>query len=673
MILMPVTDGRKRQSVGRFLCLCGALTLGLWAGSVLAQRPPGGGGDSAEPSGPAINPDDYFEFTDHNGVDLSNGQRLDGFSVDGGAAGSLTWRRGFNWEFWIQWRDSSGRGSPFQWIINNGLSRHTFAYTNNAPTTFHPTAADGSTLERLSNGDMLFTDRDGDTILFPPLLPGNSTGVVPQARAYAKYKQMASGLRYTVKTSTELVCTSNTFVAYPYGFPHPSTGMRCSTARLYVTQFHGVETSNGFFVKDDQTSIDSAGRRVVTDIIGNQNARYCDVLAPACALDQQGYNWLHRVYPDPNSNLNAIIIDKIGRERFGTSTTASDGRTLSNLVDFGRQSNDPLYSIDHTQPNDNPRLYPGTQDCRLANGSRRLGVQRFITADGTSSYSLREDPCQPTIRVAEVSYPDNSSTLVHTDVRMGGSGRPTIMSRRPTVGASTIDDGVNRITRYEYSTRQELAGIVGIAAKNNLGARLIRVTYPEGNYVEFDYDDRRNVTQQRSYPKPGSGEPVLTTTLSFPATCSNPKSCNKPTAVTDPNGNTTNYTYAPQHGGMLTVTGPPDASGVRPQTRYEYAQRYAWYKNASGNYVQGPVAHWLLVKEEFCKTTAASGNGCAGGASDEVVTTYDYGPNSGPNNLLLRGIIVTADGQSLRTCFGYDKMGRRISETQPKGTGGTCP
>jgi YD repeat-containing protein len=46
-----------------------------------------------------------------------------------------------------------------------------------------------------------------------------------------------------------------------------------------------------------------------------------------------------------------------------------------------------------------------------------------------------------------------------------------------------------------------------------------------------------------------------------------------------------------------------------------------------------------------------------------VLTTYDYGPDSGPNNLQLRGTVVTADGQSLRTCQSYDANGRKISET----------
>ncbi|NJS14220.1 MAG: RHS repeat protein [Sphingopyxis sp.] len=57
------------------------------------------------------------------------------------------------------------------------------------------------------------------------------------------------------------------------------------------------------------------------------------------------------------------------------------------------------------------------------------------------------------------------------------------------------------------------------------------------------------------------------------------------------------------------------------------------------------------------------------------MTTYEYGPDVGPNNLLLRGIVEDANGTILRICYGYDERGNRISETRPEGTSGfsTCP
>ena len=70
----------------------------------------------------------------------------------------------------------------------------------------------------------------------------------------------------------------------------------------------------------------------------------------------------------------------------------------------------------------------------------------------------------------------------------------------------------------------------------------------------------------------------------------------------------------------------------------------------------------------------------------KIVTYYNVGRNyevnglnrySGPSNLLLKGTAITAaneQGQikTLRTCYTYDALSRRISETQPKGTGSTC-
>lgn len=97
-------------------------------------------------------------------------------------------------------------------------------------------------------------------------------------------------------------------------------------------------------------------------------------------------------------------------------------------------------------------------------------------------------------------------------------------------------------------------------------------------------------------------------------------------------------------------------------------------RNAAGTaYVQATTPVWLLTRERFCRTTAPAGANCTGGAADEVVTDYDYGPNSGPNNLLLRGLAVTADGETLRTCYTYDALGRRISETKPAANLSVCP
>ena len=151
--------------------------------------------------------------------------------------------------------------------------------------------------------------------------------------------------------------------------------------------------------------------------------------------------------------------------------------------------------------------------------------------------------------------------------------------------------------------------------------------------------------------------------------------------MTDAMGNTTNYTYAPEHGGLLTETRPaPIPGGVRPQTRHIYAQRRAWISNGAGGWTQAAAPVWLRTATSTCRTGAATGiaaSPCAAGAQDEVRTDYDYGPDSGPNTLLLRGQAVTATDAgvttTLRSCYAYDALGRRISETQPNANMASCP
>jgi YD repeat-containing protein len=196
----------------------------------------------------------------------------------------------------------------------------------------------------------------------------------------------------------------------------------------------------------------------------------------------------------------------------------------------------------------------------------------------------------------------------------------------------------------------------------------------DGRYFTYGYDARGNVVERRQTAAYGSGQPDLIHTASYDASCTYPVKCNKPNWVRDAKGNQTDYEYDIVHGGMLKETSPPDVSGIRAQKRYSYVQRHAWVKNASGGYSPSASPIWVLNQVSFCRVgaAAASGVGCALGSSDEVITTYDYGPNSGPNNLLLRGQTVTADGQSLRTCYAYDALGNKISETTPRAGLTTC-
>jgi YD repeat-containing protein len=202
---------------------------------------------------------------------------------------------------------------------------------------------------------------------------------------------------------------------------------------------------------------------------------------------------------------------------------------------------------------------------------------------------------------------------------------------------------------------------------------LVETILPEGNKTYFLKDARGNLTSGVTVAKAGSGLANLTQGAIYPPTCSNVMTCNKPTSTTDARGQMTDYIYDAAHGGVLRTIGPVDANGVRPETRSSYVQRTARLKNSAGGYSASSYPVWLLSEQRSCRTSPTVSGACVGGTADEVVTTFEYGPDSGPNNLLLRGVAVTTDGQTLRTCFSYDAYGRRISETQPLAGLASCP
>jgi YD repeat-containing protein len=158
----------------------------------------------------------------------------------------------------------------------------------------------------------------------------------------------------------------------------------------------------------------------------------------------------------------------------------------------------------------------------------------------------------------------------------------------------------------------------------------------------------------------------------FPTSCTNTKTCNQPLWTKDAKGNQTDYTYHSESGQVATVTSPPNKNGVAAVTRYGYEQKFARYIQSPGAAkTTAPTGIWLKTSEKICMKTATVGDACAGGASDEVVTRFEYNHD----NLLLTGMTVLATGTSpapKRTCYQYDIYGNRIGETQPNANRTSC-
>jgi YD repeat-containing protein len=266
----------------------------------------------------------------------------------------------------------------------------------------------------------------------------------------------------------------------------------------------------------------------------------------------------------------------------------------------------------------------------------------------------------------------NGLTTNYDFYLLGNSGTTTV---NDPLGAQTVVQYTSYTSPWSSTAFPTTVtdSIGNVTAFASTGYIISAVTRPEGDQDVFAYGARTNITLVTHKSKPGSGLADTTESAIFPTACSNIFTCNRPTSYTDRNGKTTSYSYAPEHGGIVTETRPADANGIQAVKRYRYEQRYAWIQNGSGGYMHAGSQVWVKTQERVCRTTATVGDACQGGAGDEVVTTYDYGSDSGPNNLLVRGIVVTADGQSQRTCYTYDSTGNKVSETKPLGTGGSCP
>ena len=199
---------------------------------------------------------------------------------------------------------------------------------------------------------------------------------------------------------------------------------------------------------------------------------------------------------------------------------------------------------------------------------------------------------------------------------------------------------------------------------------------PSEGAVALGYDHRSNVTKKTQYIFSGANaqSPVVRAELKYPETCTNTKTCNKPTWIKDAKGNKTDYTYHPASGQIATITYPADSDGIRPQTRFKYLQKYAYYiQDVSKKIKRAPTPIWVLTEKSECQSSnAKSGGGCQK-SDDEIKTLYDYGQPNKPNNLFLKGVTIVANGKSRKICYQYDKYGNNIGETEPKANLASCP
>ena len=246
------------------------------------------------------------------------------------------------------------------------------------------------------------------------------------------------------------------------------------------------------------------------------------------------------------------------------------------------------------------------------------------------------------------NYSESGGILTTTVTEPGGQTRKAETVVVTGLVRAHIDPG-NQRTEYEYDS-------VG---------RVTKVTAPEDDYVTYTYDGRGNVTSVKRYPKPGSSLAPLEMTATYPASCSNPRTCNQPTSTTDAAGATTSYTYF-SHGGVDTITAPQPGAGLdRPQTRFIYANRTAYYRtSAYSGIAAAPSSVTLPSEVRQCRLGELSS--CQSTAN-EVRRLFTYGSTGVANNLHLTQAEERLGNGSLSavTQMSWTKLGDMASVDGP--------
>lgn len=379
----------------------------------------------------------------------------------------------------------------------------------------------------------------------------------------------------------------------------------------------------------------------VSAVAINSAVDYCAPTANACSFTQSWPTAYYASTYTAGSNSTYTITDPLGRATRYTNVFPAQGST-NGLNTFRIKT--PASAVDNI-------VYTReffTHSSGVDNGYRVTSV----TVDGKNwTYSTSVGPTSLS-RAYTVRNPQNQPTVYRT-YYFGPDYSPLVTS---------VSNPLNETVTYNYGCTRDPAtsGFTSTSAYD--------VTLPENNEFKATCDARGNVVSRTVVAKSGPSASNLVELWAYPAGCPNPKTCNQPSSYQDRRGALTEYVYdeVQGHGGLLRET-LPAVNGVRSQKRYEYAQKFAYVKNASGTLVPAASAIWVPTKISECR----KGNSCSTAA--ETVTSFEYGAESTVNRLLVRGTVVSSGGVSLRTCYSYDRYGNRISETTPRGGLSTCP
>ncbi len=266
------------------------------------------------------------------------------------------------------------------------------------------------------------------------------------------------------------------------------------------------------------------------------------------------------------------------------------------------------------------------------------GVSAVTRDSVTTNYARSVSGATATTTVTDAL---NHATTIVSDLNVS----------RPTA----ITDPLNHTTCYLYDT----------------GGRLTRQTLPEGNYTDYTYDGRSNVTQV-ACRQGRLGLADIVTTSSFQSSCLGDHL--QSGATTDGKGNTTDYTYDTDTGQSLTSPARAEQGrGASPnavQLHYRQPER----PQPADRHFTMPDAGQLRRSSDELKTTFAydaNGNVTStseGNGSDTLTATEARTYDSIGNLITVDGPLA---GAADTTKYRYDAANQpvEVTDPDPDGTG----
>jgi len=468
--------------------------------------------------------------------------------------------------------------------------------------------ADGATLAQDPSPatTWTYTAPDGTSIKFSPVAYG------PSGVGSASYYGSVNYVGWIITEPNGLKTTLHHKVQ---SYDRVQGGI---TFTFLVVRLQSVVTSTGFQLKYSyanntltEATVDDWVR--ITNVMAINNAvDYCEPqMADSCTGLTQ--TWPSVSYSNATSGANIIesVTDPVGRvEKYVTETPGVG--TTAKMLGIRRPSSPSTDNVTY-----------GYDANKRVSSVAIAGVGTWTYAFTTGTGTLTGTITTPTIPISRVVV-SNTTYLQPTSV--------------------TDENGITSTYTYDANGRLKTA------------------VQPEGNYVTYNYDARGNLTSSVATPKSGSGLSTITTSASYPASCTVAATCNKPTTTTDAAGKVTNYFYN-SNGTLDYVQAPaPSGGAARPEVHYSYGNVQAWLKNAAGSIVVSPDVVSVPTGTTACITGAW---GCA--AANQVVTQIGYYGGPSATNLLVQSTTVKSGSgsPSSTTSYAYDMIGNVTSTTDP--------